>query len=825
MRIKANKLLVSAAISTALFGSALFSLTAIAQEADDIAIEEILVTAQKRSETLQEVPIAISVFSSDSIDQTGVQELRDLTEYIPNVTISQGSDFGAQINIRGVGTNSRNIGFDSRVGVYLDGVYLGQGPALNQDLVDLDQIEVLRGPQGTLFGKNTVAGAINMISTKPTQEFEGSVTANVFNYDGLELKGMVNIPMGDIVSARISYSTRTRDGYVKNIYDPSHVTPTINMVHPVYGPLFGLPLCDTLGGSTPPGCVGKIVGPDVDPNTKKMVNDVDTQSYRAQLRITPNEKLDINIAVDGLDSDRAFVNGEPFTDTFGSTLDRFAPETNEVSFSEFSWETREIFGASLNIDYALDNDYSFRSITAYRDTEMVHHHDTDASAIDFLFIDYTDIYEQTTQEFQWISPDDSKFKYVAGFYYYNQDSTTLRDAVTGNAGWLFNAPVEIGGGAYSWGDVETDSWALFLNTSYDFNDQWRLGVGFRYSDETKDVLWHLDGTRSGKFGIGTTPPEGYINSDTYTNFAPMISLGYALGDNTNIYAKYSTGFKSGGFNVDYVTQHDLDAEEGLTFDEETVDSYELGLKSNFLDGRLQLNAAAFIANYQDYQVVQFFDLGFNEFVGAPLTSIRINNAAEVDTSGLELEVTFNVTANLTLNGTLGLLDATFADFPHGTSIEVPDDNGNLVTVPVNAKGNDLPLAPSVNATFGFQHYTNFSSMDLLIRLDVIYTGDYFTEVGNETIKNLTGLAPTTFALDISSYGIPHTIDYGHVDSFTTLNGRIGLIGNEGAWEVYLWGRNMTDEGTYVDYFRDFFGSLSGVRLMPRTYGIEATYHF
>ena len=303
----------------------------------------------------------------------------------------------------------------------------------------------------------------------------------------------------------------------------------------------------------------------------------------------------------------------------------------------------------------------------------------------------------------------------------------------------------------------------------------------------------------------------------------MISLGYALGDNTNIYGKYSTGFKSGGFNLDYITQADLDA--GIIFDEETVDSYELGLKSVFLDGRLQFNAAAFIANYQDYQVNQFFDLGFDEETGAQLTSIRITNAAEVDTSGLEFELTYNVTANLTLNATLGLLDATFADFPGGTSEEVPDDSGNPVKVPVNAKGNELPLAPSVNGTFGFQHYTHFSKVDLLLRLDVIYTGDYFTTIENETERNLTGLAPTTFLFDPGSFGIPHTIDYGYVDSFTTLNGRIGLISNSGKWEAYLWGRNMTDEFTYVDYFRDFFGSLSGVPLMPRTYGIEATFHF
>jgi iron complex outermembrane receptor protein len=829
MRFKADSLLLSAAIGTALIGSALFSVAALAQEADDFAIEEILVTAQKRSESLSEVPIAISVFSADSIDQTGVQELRDLTEYIPNVTITQGTDFGAQINIRGVGANSRNIGFDSRVGVYLDGVYLGQGPALNQDLVDLEQIEVLRGPQGTLFGKNTVAGAINMISVKPTQEFEGSVTANVFNFDGLELKAMVNIPMGDMVSARISYSDRSRDGYIKNVYEPSHVPQTFYFPHPVAGIIpttlpLAEPFCSGILGVpvTPPGLC-RAVGPDKDPNTKKLLNNVDTQSYRAQLRITPNEKLDINIAVDGLKSDRDMINSEPFTDTFGSTIDRFAPERNQVSYSEDSFETRDIFGANLNIDYALNNDYNFRSITAYRDTEMVHYHDTDTSAIDFLFIDYTDEYKQTTQEFQWISPDDSKFKYVAGFYYFNQDSTTIRDAQTGNAGWLFGAFK--GGGAFNRGDVETDSWALFLNGSYDFTDQWRLGFGFRYSDETKDVVYHLDGTRSGAFAIGTTPPEGYIDSQSYTNFAPLLTLGYALGDNTNMYAKFSTGFKSGGYNLDYITQADLDA--GITFDEETVDAYELGLKSTFLDGRLQFNAAAFIANYDDYQVNQFFDLGFDEQTGAQLTSIRITNAAKVDTSGLEFEATYNVTANLTLNATLGLLDAEFADFPGGTSIEVPNPDipGDVLKESVNAKGNDLPLAPSVNGTFGFQHYTHFNSMDMLIRLDVIYTGDYFTTIENEKERNLTGLAPTTLLFDLPSFGIPHTIDYGHVSSFTTLNGRIGLLDNDGSWEVYLWGRNLTDEFTYVDYFRDFFGSLSGVALMPRTYGIEATYHF
>ena len=362
----------------------------MAQEtADDFVIDEILVTAQRRTEKLIEVPIAISVFDAETIYQTGVQELRELSEYIPNVTFSQLTEFQSQIVIRGVGANSRNLGFDSRVGVYMDGVYLGQSPALNQDLVDLDHIEVLRGPQGTLFGKNTVAGAVSLISKKPDGDLSADVTANIFNYNGLELKGVANIPFSDSVSARISVSHRERDGYISNVWDTSHVPTTANFV--IGGtPSFDVPLCDSLGGTTPPGCAAALVGPDTPPNTNGKMNNVDTQSYRVQLRIQPNDKLNINFAIDGLKSDNNALVGTALTDTFGSTVDRFAPGVLDISISEDVWTKRDIFGANLNIDYALDNGFNFRSITAFRDTEINYQNDSDYSALDFLYVNYTD---------------------------------------------------------------------------------------------------------------------------------------------------------------------------------------------------------------------------------------------------------------------------------------------------------------------------------------------------------------------------------------------------------------------------------------------------
>ena len=231
-------------------------------------LEEVTVTAQKRSTNLIDVPIAITVLSAEDIANSGAWELSQLDQYIPNVLITRNTDFHARIVIRGVGAHSRNIGFDTRVGVYLDGVYVGQSPSVNQDLVDLERIEVLRGPQGTLFGKNAIAGAISMVSKKPEADFSAKASVNVFNYDGLELKAAANIPLGDKAAARIYLSDRQQDGFISNTWNPSHVPDTINIVHPAAGPIFGLPLCNTLGGATPAGCVGGPVGPNEAPATR-----------------------------------------------------------------------------------------------------------------------------------------------------------------------------------------------------------------------------------------------------------------------------------------------------------------------------------------------------------------------------------------------------------------------------------------------------------------------------------------------------------------------------------------------------------------------------
>lgn len=748
--------------------------------------DEIYVTATKRAEKLSEVPIAISVFGDQDVDQTGIRELSELAEYIPNVQISGHTDFRSVVTIRGVGSSSRNIGFDSRVGVYLDGVYLGQSPSVNQELLDLERVEVLRGPQGMLFGKNTVAGAISLITKKPADEFSARVTADIGNLDYREFKGIVNIPLAENVAAKLSVSKTDRDGYIDNI---------------------------TTGN---------------DLNTK------DVLAYRGQLRITPSEKLELNFSFDGLEADNRILVGEPLSDMLGIFPVQVAPEPRTVAFDFDPSEDRSLYGGSADVEYKFDNGFVLKSITGYRNTDATYRNVTDYSPVSVIFIDYTDKFEQTTEELQLISPGGERLNYMFGLYYYNQDADTVRDVTLGSdfhEAFIapFVAPVVApllmldpnnltpdqlaliasvagfgpeGSKVFNRGTVKTESFAGYFNGSYELSDRWKLGFGGRYSVENKDVNWLLDGRNSGSFNIGSTNydpmvggnPSPLINDRTDKFFSPAISLSYQFENGTNVYGKYSSGYKSGGFNLDYINADELAANSGLEFDKETVDSYEIGAKGTLFDGRMSLNLAAFIANYDNYQVNQFVDLGGGR------TSIRITNAASVETKGVEAEFKFDATENLNIYGSAGYLDATFDSFVGGGA-------GGA-----DASGNRLVNAPEFTGAIGGVYTKPVPSLHstLLVRADLTHTGDYFTTADSVTTTTLRAGAQVPF---------------GHIDEVTLLNGRIGLITDNECYEVYLWGRNLTDEDYLVDDFRDFFGTIVNHPAIGKTYGIGLVANF
>jgi len=717
-----------------------FPLTALAAEVGSFAIEEVIVTAQKRDESLVEVPISITNFGAENIEQTGVRQLKEIAEFVPNLTISSGTDFTSSVAIRGVGANSRNIGFDTRVGVYLDGVYLGQSPALNQELLDLARIEVLRGPQGTLFGKNTVAGAINLVSEKPSDELSGSVGVEVGNYNSRQLSASINVPLTDKLLSKFAINKQQRDGLVKNLF------------------------------------------------TGNDINEQDATAYRAQFQYAAADNVEIALSFDGMSTERLSYTGDAATNTFASALDTAAPKENEVSMTFDPFEKRDISGTALTVDWDLSNDFAVRSISAYRDTEIQYSNDSDYSALDLIQIKYRDSYKQLSQEFQLISPDDSAFKYIAGLYLYQQEGESFRQVQSSPiADQIFGTNASRP--TTTDGTVDTESYAVFVNGSYDIDDSWKLGFGFRWSEETKDVDWMIDGSGSGAFRIAS---GAVVDSRKDEHFSPTVNINYAISDDVNAYAKYSSGYKSGGFNLDFVNAGDLAA--GIDFDKETVASYEIGLKGTAIDRRLSFAFAAFQSTYDDYQVNQFIDLGEGR------TSISIRNAAEVDTKGLEAEFTFLATEQLKIMGSVGLLDGEFASYPGGGA-------GGA-----DVSGNVLPGVSDVSASLGVQYFVPVPALsaELLFRMDYSYRDDYYTDANN--VKSQT----------IAS---GDTVQFGWVDAYDLVNGRIALEDDAGKWSVALWGRNLTDESYLTGTNRDFFGTLNHFSGTPRTYGVDVKYNF
>jgi iron complex outermembrane receptor protein len=617
-----------------------------------------------------------------------------------------------------------------------------------------------------------VAGAINMISNKPSDEFELQLLGEVGNYSSHRVGAVLNVPLSDNLAGRFSVVDHGRDGLVDNI--------TTGTKH----------------------------------------NERDGTSFRGQLAFS-GENFTATLAADYLESDRVSFFGEAVSDWSGSVPNTEAPGRFDIANDFDNYEKREIWGTSLNVDVAL-GDYSLTSITAYRDNSIDRRQDTDHSSEALLYVEYPDAYEQITQEFQLFSPDTGRLKYIAGLYLYREEASSSRKAIVGeDIGTVFAVlapPLAPAGPLFAdtfagtLGDVDTDSWAVYLNGTYDLTERWTLGFGARYTEEEREVDYDLVGSvvdigisvpTAAVFGVAVGPVDpatglttlNFRDTQEYDDFSPMVSLSYALTDATNIYVKYSEGFKSGGFNVDFVSG-DLLA-DGIDFAPETVESWEVGIKGETEDRRLRYSLIGFRMEFQDYQLNQFIQLSNNT------SAITIQNAASVISEGLEAEITWYPTDRFMFQAAVGYNDATFDSFPGGGSSRNPNGVG------ADLAGNKLPGAPEWSSAVALQYNLPVSSMngDFVARLDWTYTDDFYT-----TEDNISVASPGS------------TIEWGLVESYSLFNGRIGFESGD-SWTVYLWGRNLLDEEYSYSWPGDFLGTLANFPGDPRTYGVEVTYNF
>ena len=700
--------------------------------------EAVVVVAQRREENLRDVPSSIATVGEEQIEATSSQRVQDVANYVPNVDIASTSALGATLTIRGVGSSSRNIGFDSRAGLYIDGVYLGQSPALDQDLLGLERVEVLRGPQGTLFGKNNDAGAINLITKRPGDTFGGEAFARIGNMGQEQYAFRVFGPLTESVSASLAASSTKRDGYIENITD---------------------------GAESPRR---------------------DSESFRAQVNIDNGGPFTLYLSADAQFASDRPNNGDPLTNFFGSALDTAAPARNTISYTpgRIRDDDRTIWGVSAEAEYELPGNYVVKSITAYRETDFSTNFDADRAAVDLLYVNYEDSYRQTSEELQLISPGDGRLRYLAGLYLYSQDSETQRDAIGGAQSIALG--IAPGTGVLSGGDLKTENAALYGNAAYDLTDKLEASVGLRWSWEKKTVDWSIDGGAAPAFNIATgTVADDRVDRD----LSPTATLTYRITPEINVYGRYSTGYKSGGYNLDFISASIFP--DGVEFKKETVENFEIGLKGAFFENRATLNVTAFSAEYTDYQVNQYRDLGAGQ------TVIAISNAGSVRSEGIEAEGTFYATDNLRLQGGIGLLDTSFTDFPGGGF-------GG-----VNVAGNRLPRASKFRGTIGFDYDRELTNaLSAFASAQFSYRSSYFVEENNLSVRTVAG----------------EEISWGKVPGYGLLDARIGVEADSG-WELALYARNLTDKDYVVSYGREFLGALIEYRGEPMSWGAEARVRF
>jgi len=609
------------AIAVAFATTATFNPTPL-NAAENLVLEEVTVTARRRDERLQEVPLAVTAFSADKLNMRGARDITELAQQVPSVTLepSRATNTTLTAFIRGVGQQDPLAGFEQGVALYVDDVYIARPQGSLLDIYDVDRIEVLRGPQGTLYGRNAVGGAIKYVTARLSEEREFSVKASYGTEDQVDLVGTASVPLSDTFRVGATVASFNRDGYGES----------------------------------------KTTGEDQ--------YDKDVFAYRISAEWQPNDDWLVRLAYDDTDDDSAPVaghrpfpgvtNGEP---VLGDVYDTYAAAAKQPSTAGIGGDNNvEAKGGYLSVDWDINDQFTLRSITAYRedDTDSV----IDFDSLEVMDFDAPVIYEneQFSQEFQLLYSAD-RINAVLGLYYLDAEAANDFDVV------LAQLVPGLGLTAYTGGSVDTEAYSAFADVTYDINDRWSISVGGRYTDDERDA----DVFRASYLGIGSpffgndgailnAVTSDYKANKSFDHFSPRINVTYRLNDDAHIYGGYSEGWKAGSFDPRGANFATPQVEKG--FDEETLDSYELGLKADWMDGRLRTNVAVFYSEYDDMQIpgsvgVDTDGDGVNDdFVGT------VTNAGEAEIKGIELESNFLITEKLSAQFVYSYLDAEIKEW-------------------------------------------------------------------------------------------------------------------------------------------------------------------
>ncbi|MAC34289.1 MAG: hypothetical protein CME38_11915 [Haliea sp.] len=742
------------------------------------ALEEVIVTAQKREENLQQVPLSISAISAAELEMRNIESLGDLNAIAPNVMFrdNPGARLISTLSIRGSTTGQPAIWLDSPVGLYLNGIYLGKTQGSVFDVVDIQRVEVLRGPQGTLFGRNTEGGAINFVTRRPSGEFGGSVRGELGNYDRRVGRVQVDTPQMGMLSASLGARMERADGWAKNA-----------------------------------------TGPDM--------GSVDNEAFRASLMLEPSERLVAVYDFDYSNTDQTpapssltRLNGwaGTFPTVFGEFLGTAIQEaarpfvrterpshvaTNTVPGQDGPLERSRTRAHALTLEYDLTDSDQLKYIGAYRTMDFNDSQDIDGTSLDSIVVipgvlswgmsanyNRDTEYEQTSHELQWIAERDS-FNWVLGAYYFEDEGETLGS----QSFTLFGQPPQ----QVNYG-ADTEAWAVFGQLDWRFADQWTATVGARYTEEKRSGFSHrylTDGFAGPQLtdqGPGLLPFTDY--SATFDDTSPMASLSYELAPDVNLYARVAQGFKSGGFSSEVA-----DPAVSTPFEPQSSLSKELGMKSLWLDGSLRLNMAIFHNAIDDLHITQLLP---------GTTQSLLTNAGEAVYQGFELEFAYQLSENWRIAGNYGYLDTSFDKYL---------DNSFAPGRPIidTASNRLAPYAPENTAALQLEGtLAHLSIGELRFLLDYSYTDKMYLYAVNKDLS-----APNA--------GGSYVKGIDEVPSIQNLNMRLQLADvavGDGTMDFSFFVRNLTDEDERLQGI-DFSMFMNGTWQEPRTYVFTAAYNW
>lgn len=724
-----------------------------------VALEEVVVTARRVSESLQETPVAVTALTSDMLNRAGISNVTDVERLTPNLSFTAGTGGGSgTVNafIRGAGEFDFIITADPAVGTYVDGVYLARAFGANLELGDIERVEVLRGPQGTLFGKNSIGGAINVSTRKPSGESAGTIEGEVgrFNYRGAKL--YVEQGLTDTLAMSFSALSRHADGWQKR------------------------PITDA--------------------------GDIDVMTARAMLRWTPTDDFESLLSVDGSRKRQSGypnvmntytpIPGPPAAGGTVFPLDTFSPNCcfpntdidRSQAGNDLAVDNLEAYGITWTNELRL-GEVDIKSITAFRTMNALFGRDGDNS-LDVLNGDlHNEDHQQYSQEFQFTGlAFDGKLDWLTGLYFFKEDSRDDTDLILlpgfGLSPNYYNVQ-------------ETVNYSAYVHGTWHLDDQWGIIFGLRWTDEEKKFNQTMTNIDTGAPWSVSTPPPGSVQTigpgmatseaacsdidgtlmrfncrEDWQEFSPKLGMEYQHNDELMIYGHWSQGFRSGGFNGrPFGSVDDIRA-----YDPETLDSYEIGFKSEWWDQRLRLNGAAYYNDYKDVQVLVVKN-----------AAVAIENASAAKIKGFELEATLLPVADLEINLGVGYIDDNSKGWV--------DDSGDFT----NTRLQHTPEW-SLNAAVSYELSLDTAGA-LRFDADMKYKAEYYLDAVNTEAMRQGG--------------------------HTQFNAGVMYVSPDSNWDVALRGENLSDKRVKISGFDGvaFFGYTEVFYNPPRLWSLTARYHF